>query len=79
MEKQLKHNGQNLRIYYFPVDSLEEDLPDFGAQLELLEAAGEEIVSIVTNTGLVSSSFLLGSSFQGVKGFAVVARKARRG
>ncbi len=75
MEKQIKYDGAHLRVHYFKVESFEEDLPSFGAELESLETSGEEIVSIATNTGLVGSSFLLGSSFQGVKGFAVVTRK----
>ncbi len=72
---QLKHDGQSLRICYYPIESFEEDLPSFGDYLESLEAVGEEVISAVTNTGLVGSSFLLGSSFQGVKGFAVVTRR----
>ncbi len=76
-EPQLKHDGTNLRVYYYPIESFEEDLPAFGGYLESLEASGEVVVSVVTNTGLVGSSFLLGSSFQGVKGFAVVTRKQR--
>ncbi len=75
MEMQIKHDGARLRVYYFKVESFEEDLPSFGAELEALILSGEEVVSITTNTGLVGSSFLLGSSFQGVKGFAVVTKK----
>ncbi len=75
MEKQLKHDGPHIRVYYLPVDSFEEDLAAFGDHLGALTAAGEEIISVVANTGWVSSSFLLGSSFQGVKGFAVVTRR----
>jgi hypothetical protein len=63
MDKQVKYDGVSLRIYYFPIDSFEEDLAGFGGYLDALATAGEEVVSIVTNTGLVSSSFLLGSSF----------------
>jgi hypothetical protein len=51
-------------------------ISDFG-DLESLEKNGETVTSIVTNTGLVGSSVLLGSSFQGVKGFGVVTRKTR--
>jgi len=76
-EPKMKHDGPSLRIYYYPIESFEEDLPAFGEYLDSLEDAGEEMVSVVTNTGLVGSSFLLGSSFQGVKGFAVVTRKRR--
>ncbi len=76
---QLKHDGPNIRIYYYPVESFEEDLAGFGDYLESLESAGEAVVSVVTNTGFVGSSFLLGSSFQGVKGFAVVTRKPSHG
>jgi hypothetical protein len=77
-EPQIKHDGSSLRIYYYPIESFEEDLQSFSEYLESLEAAGEVVISVVTNTGLVGSSFLLGSSFQGVKGFGVVTRKTRR-
>jgi len=75
METQLKHDGPHIKVYYLPVESFEDDLPDLGRHLEHLTSAGEEIISVITNTGWVNSSFLLGSSFQGVKGFAVVTHK----
>ena len=74
----VRHEEETFKIYYYHVDSFEESLPEFGGFLESLEKNGEAVVSIVTNTGLVGSSLLLGSSFQGVKGFGVVTRKIRR-
>ena len=72
---ELKHEGEAFKIYYYQVDSFEDDLSTFGEFIESLEKKWEGIVSIFTNTGLVGSSFLLGSSFQGVKGLSVVTRK----
>ena len=72
---QVKHDGAAVRVYYYKVDTFEEDLAAFGEFLESVKAAGEEVVAVVPNTGFVSTSWVLGSSFQGVKGFAVVSRK----
>jgi hypothetical protein len=69
------HDGEVFKIYYYGVDSFEEDLPSFGAFLESLEKAGEKVIDVIPNTGFVNASILLGSSFQGVKGFAVLVKK----
>jgi len=75
MAAKITHNGEAFKIYYYSVDSFEEDLPGFGAFLESLEKAGEKVIDVIPNTGFVNASILLGSSFQGVKGFAVLVRK----
>jgi len=47
----------------------------FGRFLEALEERGEKVSAIIPNMGFVMTSLVLGTSFQGVKGFAVIARK----
>ena len=74
-EVTVSHDGKRWKVYYYSVDFFEEDLAEFGKFLELLEERGEEVSAIIPNTGWVKTSILLGSSFQGVKGFAVIARK----
>ena len=73
-EDYIKHDGKHWRIYYYPIDSFEDDLPAFGEFLESLETKGEKVSAIVPNMGWVKASWLL-EGFQGVKGFAIVARK----
>ncbi len=76
-ESHVKHDGENFSIYYFAISSFEDDLPSFGRFLEEMQEK-EEVVAIVPNVGLVDVSWLLGTSFQGVKGFAVIARKLKK-
>jgi len=76
-EVTVSHDGKRWKVYYYSVDFFREDLPVFGKFLELLEERGEEVSAIIPNTGWVKTSILLGSSFQGVKGFAVIARNPK--
>lgn len=39
----------------------------------------KRILAIVPNIGFVPASIVLGTSFQGVKGFAIVSKKAEGG
>jgi len=73
----IKHVGKHWKIYYYPIDSFEEDLPVFGNFLEDLEEGGEEVSAIIPNMGFVKTSIVLGTSFQGVKGFAVITKEAK--
>ncbi|MFB0544007.1 MAG: hypothetical protein ACETVR_04415 [Candidatus Bathyarchaeia archaeon] len=75
-EGYIKHDGELFKIYYYPIDSFEDDLPLFGKFLEALEERGEGVSAIIPNTGWVTASWFL-EGFQGVKGFAVIARKAK--
>ncbi|MEM3647783.1 MAG: hypothetical protein QW506_01300 [Thermoproteota archaeon] len=70
----VKHSGKHWRIYYYPIGSFEDDLPMFGKFLEEVKERGEEVSAIIPNTGIVPTSIVLGTSFQGVKGFAVITR-----
>lgn len=46
----------------------------FGKFLEEIKERGEEVAAIIPNMGFVSASIFLGTSFQGVKGFAVITK-----
>lgn len=70
----VKHSGKHWKIYYYPIGSFEDDLPMFGKFLEEVRDRGEEVSAIIPNIGWVPASIVLGSSFQGVKGFAVITR-----
>ena len=71
----LKHDGKRWRVYYYNIDSFEGDLSTFGKFLEKVEENGERVSAIIPNIGFVKTSWILGTSFQGVKGFAVITRK----
>jgi short-subunit dehydrogenase len=70
----IKHAGKHFKIYYYAIDSFEDDLPDFGKFLEEIEERDEKITAIVPNMGFVSASIFLGTSFQGIKGFVVITK-----
>ena len=74
----VNHDGEHWKIYYCPVDFFEIDLPSFGRFLETIEKQGEEVKAVIPNTGWVKTSIVLGTDFQGVKGFAVIARKTKK-
>jgi len=57
------------------IDDFEADISELGAFLERVEQRGEKVIAIVPNIGLVKTSLLLGTSFQGVKGFAIVTKR----
>ena len=75
-ENEKRYHGRKFKIYYMSVDDFIPDLERLGGYLESINDRGEEVVSVIPNTGFVKSSILLGTSFQGVKGFAVVTRKS---
>ena len=66
--------GSRITIYYVGIDDFVGDLEDLGRFLEEVSSKGR-IVSIIPNIGLTKTSLLLGTSFQGVKGFAVIVEK----
>jgi len=69
------HDGKHWRTYYYPIESFEEDLLIFSRFLEALEENDEKVSVIIPNMGLVPTSIVLGTSFQGVKGFAVIIKR----
>lgn len=70
----VKHSGKHWKVYYYPIGSFENDLPMFGKFLEEVKERGEEVSAIIPNVGLVPGSLFLGTSFQGICGFAVITR-----
>ena len=75
MSENLKHDGTHVKVYYYKISDFIPNLKGFGKYLDSLESAGEKIISVTPNIGFVDTSWLLGTSFQGVKGFAVLTRK----
>jgi hypothetical protein len=75
LEMQLIRDGEYYCVHYYPVENFVKDLSNFGFQLDLLAKKGLEVISVIPNTGLVKASILIGTDFQGVKGFAVISKK----
>lgn len=73
-ELRLIYSGTSWAIYYLSVDDFVNDLEELGKALEKAEKEGE-VVAVVPNIGLTKTSLVFGTSFQGVKGFAIVVRK----
>ena len=73
-ELKLVYSGISWAIYYLSIDDFVNDLEKLGRALEEAEKEGE-VVAVVPNIGLTKTSLVFGTSFQGVKGFAVVVRK----
>jgi len=75
MNLEKKYDGPHWCIYYFRVKGdFFAELSSLGEVLEKLSKIGR-IVAIIPNIGLVKASLLLGPSFQGVKGLAIVLEK----
>jgi len=75
--KCVKYDGEFYGIYYLSIDNFTEELPRLGELLDYVEKNLGEVVAIVPNIGLTSTSVILGTSFQGVKGVAIIYRKKR--
>ncbi len=74
MKVRVVYDGVKWRIYYVSIDSFVEDLPELGKVLEEVSSYGR-ITTIIPNIGLTKTSIVFGTSFQGVKGVAIVAEK----
>ncbi|MCD6278284.1 MAG: hypothetical protein J7J11_01230 [Desulfurococcales archaeon] len=68
-------DGAKWRIYYVSIDSFVDDLPELGKVLEEVSSYGR-VVAVVPNIGLTKTSVVFGTSFQGVKGLALVVEKS---
>ncbi len=66
--------GSRIIIYYIGIDSFVDDLREIGEILDNLAGEGC-ILSIIPKIRLTKTSLLLGTSFQGVKGLAVIVEK----
>ena len=76
IEAYIKHKGV-YGIVYLPIDNFEKELYKLGKLLDFIEKNLGEIICILPNIGITTTSLVLGTSFQGVKGFAIVYKKRR--
>jgi len=74
MKVRVVYDGVKWRIYYVSIDSFIEDLPELGKVLEEVSSYGK-ITALIPNIGLTKTSIVFGTSFQGVKGVAIVVKK----
>ena len=76
IEAYIKHKGV-YGIVYLPIDNFEKELYKLGKLLVFIEKNLGEIICVLPNIGITTTSLVLGTSFQGVKGFAIVYKKRR--
>jgi len=76
IEAYIKHKGV-YGIVYLPIDNFEKELYKLGKLLDFIEKNLGEIICVLPNIGITPTSLVLGTSFQGVKGFAIVYKKRR--
>ena len=76
-QPQHKYDGEFWGIFYLPINDFENDLPKLGKTLDYIEENQGEVVAVIPNIGLTPTSLVLGTSFQGVKGFGIVYRKRK--
>ncbi len=68
--------GEVYGIVYLPINDFTKDLNILINALDYVEKNFGEVITIIPNIGLTpTSKFLLGPSFQGVKGFAIVFKR----
>lgn len=70
----LVYKGEKFGILYVEMDPFYDSLPKLGKLLESMEELYGEVVAVIPNVGFVTASVILGTSFQGVKGVAVIFR-----
>jgi hypothetical protein len=75
IQPQYKYDGKFWGIFYLPISSFEDELPRLGETLDYIEENQGEVVTVIPNMGITPTSLVLGTSFQGVKGFGIVYRK----
>jgi hypothetical protein len=73
----LVYKGERVGIVYVETDPFYDSLPRLGRVLDEVEERFGEVIAVVPNVGFVTASVFLGTSFQGVKGVAVVFRLRR--
>ena len=75
----MKHvyDGDAWGIFYLPIDDFEAELPELGKALDHIQQNHGEATAVIPNIGLTKASLLLGTSFQGVKGFAIIYKKRK--
>lgn len=67
--------GSSSAYTTLPINNFVEELPKLGELLDFIEKNYGKVIAVIPNIGLTRTSILLGTSFQGVKGFAVIYRK----
>jgi len=68
----VKYEGKHYGVLYWPIEDFETDLRELGAVLDYVEERMGKVIAIIPNIGLTKTSLILGTSFQGVKGFAII-------
>jgi len=76
MKVNVVFDGAKWRIYYVSIDSFVDDLPELSRVLEEVSSFGR-VVTVVPNIGLTKTSLVFGTSFQGVKGVAIIVEKSK--
>ncbi|MCD6428693.1 MAG: hypothetical protein J7L12_03650 [Desulfurococcales archaeon] len=74
MRVRVAYDGTRWRICYVSIDNFVDDLPELGKVFEEVSSYGK-ITAIIPNIGLTKTSIVFGTSFQGVKGVAIVIEK----
>ena len=71
------YDGETVGIAYYELDPFDEKIAELGALLDKIERRYGRVIAVVPNIGLTSTSILFGTSFQGVKGAAIIFRKEK--
>lgn len=74
MKTRRVYDGVKWIIYYVGIDDFINDLQGIGEFLDKVSSEGK-VVAIVPNVGLTKTSIFLGTSFQGIKGLAIIIEK----
>ncbi|MEM0226679.1 MAG: hypothetical protein QXF46_07355, partial [Thermofilaceae archaeon] len=69
------YEGETYGIVYVETDPFYDRLPHLGQALDYVQKHLGDVVAILPNVGFVSASIFLGTSFQGVKGVAIIYRR----
>lgn len=73
-EVKVVYEGELYGIIYVKTDPFYDKLPILGRALDDIQKHRGDVVAVLPNVGLVSSSLFLGTSYQGVKGVAIIYR-----
>ncbi|MEM1523364.1 MAG: hypothetical protein QXU69_10060, partial [Thermofilaceae archaeon] len=74
-EVKVVYEGEAYGIVYVETDPFYNRLPNLGQALDYVQKHLGDVVAILPNVGFVSASIFLGTSFQGVKGVAIIYRR----
>ena len=71
------YDGEAVSVAYYELDPFDEKIAELGALLDEIERRYGRVIAVVPNIGLTSTSIFFGTSFQGVKGAAIIFRKEK--